>query len=211
MRTADTVRPTSTARRFRPPPALLTAGILILVIGQVVYQAGQQAGTGFDRSMNYLGPASLLGDDPTGHGATLIGAIVSLLGVVVLLLSVYHLTSTVDLTARTTPGATPAPSAVFTTAGLVTLGVGHVVYQAGQQAALVAPRPAGWLGAATLLPTASTGQGATVIGAIVLLIGLACLLLGLHRLVSSVDRTARAALGSTSGPSTSPAPSAPAP
>ena len=189
---------------------MLTGGLVTLVVGQVVYQAGQQVATGFNQSSNFLGPASLLGTGSTGHVATLIGAIASLAGVAVLLLGVHHLTSTIDRTARAALDATPAPSATFTTAGLVAVAVGHVLYQAGQQTALIAPRPADWLGAATLLPSTSTGQGATVIGALVLFVGLACLLVGLDRLVISVERTARAPLGSTRGPS-APAQPVPAP
>ena len=181
----------STAQTPQRSAVFISTGLLAVVVGQFLVQAAEQAWLGATRSPSYFGPASLLSTGSTGRGALVVGAIVSLLGLSVLLAGVYRLTSKVDVTARdisapnAARGIAASASASYFTGGLLALAIGYVLFEAGQLAAVVGERPGGGLGsaAASLIGTNFTGQ---VVGAIVGFVGLAVFIFGTYRLVTNI-------------------------
>lgn len=99
----------SPPRKFEPSAQSLTWGILGLVIGQVIYLIGRQSALEAALGSSYYGSGS------AGMVAIVIGALVSLAGLVALLIGVYRLGVNVDVTAKAAfdaarAGTIPAPS-----------------------------------------------------------------------------------------------------
>jgi hypothetical protein len=174
----------SSTRLLEPTAALVAAGLVVLLLGRVIFEAALAAWLGATRSRTaYLGPALLLGSN-SPSGAMLLGAAVWALGFSAFLLGTHRLAHHIDLAAR------GPRSAIFVTAGLISLAIGSVIYRVAESVTGMAPVPRDHFGVDALLGTGvSAGHAATVVGAILAVVGLAALAFGLYRLVVAIRLT----------------------
>jgi hypothetical protein len=180
----DPARDLPNARPRELAPFLVTAGLAVLAVGQVVFLAGEQTWLGARRSATVVIPASFLRSESDWRGALIIGAMLSLIGLMATLVGVSRLARAVDAAAHSRLASSArrvAPSALYVTGGVLTLAVGLALYQAGQLGPLLS---------SDRLGEPALGQS---LGAIVAVGGFGLLLRGTYRLVVNIQASAAAA------------------
>ncbi|MGV8965605.1 MAG: hypothetical protein ACOH2F_04945 [Cellulomonas sp.] len=181
---ADPSSGTPNARPRELTAFLIPGGSAVLVLGQLMLLSGVQTWLGAQRSGDFVLPASLLGSESNWRAALVVGAVISLAGLVALVVGVYRIARAVDAAAASTVTGTSrrlAPSANRFTGGLLAVVAGLAVYEGSRLGFLMS---SGALGAPSL------AQG---LGAIVAVGGFGMLLRGTYRLVVNIHATAAAA------------------
>lgn len=190
MSTTTRFGPLTIARLRERPAGTITAGLLAVAIGQIVFEAGIEAWSG-GGGRGYFGPGSLLGARSTGYGAVIVGALIFLVGFAVVTLGAYRVMSRVEIAARLASGPASRifPSIPYLAGGLLAVVMGFKLYWAGEQAPILTP--GGRLGIAYLLLGKNTfGQ---IAGTIIGVIGLCLLVVGVYRLLATIQVVVNAA------------------